>query len=394
MGTQMDTQKIKEQLEIIAGNRLFNKSPRYINLITFLVEEALKGNDLKENVIGVEVFGEDYTSAKNDGLVRVYMYNLRKKLKTYYLEDGKDAPIVFVLEKGSYQIKFVDKADIKEQTNETVETPKPLKPKNKTYLISAIVLIIGVAIIGYYFSTKEKVYLWDSFFAPKASNICILADQVILHKKGSNSGELITNPEVNSTKEFINHIEKHAIDSLEKLGYTMYTKAIPHSVYKLSRWFFKHKAEFTSLAESEFRYEETKRNNILYIGQQKTMSVSKELFLRNSKVFKTEKNYFVSNKNGNKNVYRAGFGYNDVVYEYAMVSFMPLNNGNRAIYIVSNHDIGTMALVNNFTDPQFLKDFYKRLPAEGTFFNALFKVEGVERTDVDCELVELEIVQK
>ena len=41
----------------------------------------------------------------------------------------------------------------------------------------------------------------------------------------------------------------------------------------------------------------------------------------------------------------------------------------------------------------YLKSFYKKLPSEASYFNALFKVEGVERTDATCELVELEIIE-
>ena len=50
MEHEIDTNNIKEHLTTITNHRLFNKSPRIVNLITFLVEQSLKGNNLKESV--------------------------------------------------------------------------------------------------------------------------------------------------------------------------------------------------------------------------------------------------------------------------------------------------------------------------------------------------------
>ncbi|WP_066631683.1 hypothetical protein [Labilibacter marinus] len=398
MNQEIDAKKIKEQLVRITENRLFNKSPRYVNLISFLVEESLKGNNLKEDVIGTEVFHDNYTAAKNDGLVRVYMYNLRKKLNTYYSDEGKLDDIKFVLNKGSYKIGFIENKGIKEPITNERSIKKQI---NKKSLALILTIIVATAAITYYYTTKEKLYLWESFFTKDVSNVCVLADQVVLSKKGGNPGEFLIHGEINSSEDFISYIKKNDIDTLQKKGYTYFTKSITHSIYNLSRWFFQHNAEFLRISESEFRYEETKRNNIVYIGQHKTMSVSKEVFLRDSKVFQVEANdnrthlatHFTTIKEGQKKHYRARFN-NSISSEYAMVSFMPLNENNKALYFVSNNDIGTMAVVDSFIDPDFLEQFYKKMPSPDSYFNALFKVEGIGRTDVNCELVELEVMER
>ncbi|MFI3248582.1 MAG: hypothetical protein R3Y39_05575 [Rikenellaceae bacterium] len=78
--------------------------------------------------------------------------------------------------------------------------------------------------------------------------------------------------------------------------------------------------------------------------------------------------------------------------EYAIVSYVRLNSSTNALYFTSNHDIGTMATLNSFTDIDFLKEFYKQLPSTDSYFNALFRVEGIGRTDITCTLIELEIL--
>lgn len=60
---------------------------------------------------------------------------------------------------------------------------------------------------------------------------------------------------------------------------------------------------------------------------------------------------------------------------------------------MSNYDIGVMATLRNLTNKVWLKEFYKKLPSKKNNFNALFKVSGIHRTDVSCELLELEVIE-
>ncbi|MFI3320300.1 MAG: hypothetical protein SNH01_05220 [Rikenellaceae bacterium] len=63
-----------------------------------------------------------------------------------------------------------------------------------------------------------------------------------------------------------------------------------------------------------------------------------------------------------------------------------------ALYFVSNHDMGTIATVEKFTNREFLREFFSTIP-KGEHFNALFKVTGLGRTDSSCELTEIKIIE-
>jgi len=69
---------------------------------------------------------------------------------------------------------------------------------------------------------------------------------------------------------------------------------------------------------------------------------------------------------------------------------MKLDNNKKALFIASNHDIGVVSLCKKLTNKQQLKEFYTHLPDSITYFNALFKVSGMDRTDVSCELIQIE----
>lgn len=390
MDNDFNTNDIRTSLNKICSSSQFVKSSRYIQLLTFLTEEALKGNHLKEQIIGAELFKKNYDAIKDDGKVRVYMFNLRKKLSEYYKKEGKEDAILFELKKGKYDISFKNKINNNEEENQQiVKKSKVLSNRNK---ISIALILIGSLFSIFYFDlfSNDGKYCWQPFLSKNATNTIILADQVVMHKINGVTGELYTHKEINSAEDFINFTKKKRKDSLALSSYTFFTKAIPYSLLELSKFFTKHNSDLTPQKESEFKYDIIKRGNIIYLGQPKTMSLSKEIFLKNSRIFSYDE-FFSSKKDGETITYKPKYGDN-IRMEYAMVSYTILENGNSALYFASNHDIGVMATVSYFTNLDKLKELYQKLPTKKSHFNALFKVEGLNRTDVNCELVALEII--
>ncbi|MEM6641410.1 MAG: hypothetical protein AAF616_00410 [Bacteroidota bacterium] len=384
-GKELENSQVDFYLDKIRSDKSFSKSSRYGDLLTYLVEQAKAGHQLKEQTIGLSLFTENYKDGTSDGTVRVYMYNLRKKLVAYYKNRGADDKIIFSLKKGSYDLLIHAKGKdrVKNPTSKKVIVPLVL-------LACVMIAILGIQLASD--NNTNNTYCWNPFFKLNAINTCIMADQVILTRIGDDIGKLQTLKEVNSKNDFLAFKKQNPQDSLELTDYTFFSKSIPYSINQLSRWFTEHKQHFTTIPESEFNYQNTKRDNLLYIGQFKTMSVSKEVFLRNSKEFSAGYSHFIHMKNGDTTIYQTTFD-KGVKAEYAMVSFMPLGNKNYALYFVSNHDIGTMGTVNQFTNPDFLETFYEQLPSTNSYFNALFKVEGINRSDISCELVKLEIIE-
>ncbi|HUI76570.1 MAG TPA: hypothetical protein VLY24_01610 [Bryobacteraceae bacterium] len=73
--------------------------------LRFAVEQTLegKGDELKEYLIGVEVFDRKGSyDPRVDPIVRVEARRLRSKLKAYYEGDGRDDPVIFEFNTGSY----------------------------------------------------------------------------------------------------------------------------------------------------------------------------------------------------------------------------------------------------------------------------------------------------
>jgi TolB-like protein/Flp pilus assembly protein TadD len=102
--TELDV-KARQQLARILASRTFHQADRLKRFIGFIVEETLsgRGNQLKEFLLGIEVFGKDARfDPRTDPIVRVQARRLRARLSRYYSEEGQDDEILIELHKGGY----------------------------------------------------------------------------------------------------------------------------------------------------------------------------------------------------------------------------------------------------------------------------------------------------
>lgn len=93
----------------IISSKSFGQSNTYANLLLFLVASTLEEDIPKETTIASEILGKPNFDPSQSTLVRVYIYNLRKKLSKYYSKEGKEDKIIVQIPKGSYEVRFVEK---------------------------------------------------------------------------------------------------------------------------------------------------------------------------------------------------------------------------------------------------------------------------------------------
>jgi Flp pilus assembly protein TadD len=96
---------VRAELERVLKSHGFARNDRLSSFLAFVVQRHLEGRDkeLKESVIGVEVFGRkpDY-NPKDDPVVRTEARRLRARLDEYYAESGAADGLKIELPKGGY----------------------------------------------------------------------------------------------------------------------------------------------------------------------------------------------------------------------------------------------------------------------------------------------------
>jgi len=97
----------REQIERITNSSVLRNGPVLQRLLSYLGERTLDGAEVKESVIGVEVFGRDCAyDPKIDTIVRVQVHRLRAKLKDYYETQGTNDPLIIDIPRGGYHLIF------------------------------------------------------------------------------------------------------------------------------------------------------------------------------------------------------------------------------------------------------------------------------------------------
>ena len=104
-----DGQTPRDELERVLSSACFARSVRVSKLLRYLVERQIEGkeDELKESIIGVEVFGRTPAyDPKLDSTVRSEAVRLRARLSRYYATEGSRNPLVIELPKGGYVPRF------------------------------------------------------------------------------------------------------------------------------------------------------------------------------------------------------------------------------------------------------------------------------------------------
>ena len=82
---------VRQQLSRVLASKTFSQVERLKRFIGFIVGETVsgRGGELKEYVIGVQVFGKEPSfDPRTDPIVRVQARRLRTRLARYYRDEG------------------------------------------------------------------------------------------------------------------------------------------------------------------------------------------------------------------------------------------------------------------------------------------------------------------
>lgn len=102
---EINAERVNRQVELVLDSKHFRQARSLEKFLRYVVTKKLAGeeSELKELTIGLEVFhrGADYDPRK-DAVVRVQANVLRKRLASYYDEEGNLDEIVIEMPKGHY----------------------------------------------------------------------------------------------------------------------------------------------------------------------------------------------------------------------------------------------------------------------------------------------------
>jgi TolB-like protein/Flp pilus assembly protein TadD len=106
---EIPAEMLEKHLERVLASPGFARNERLSRFLRFIAQEERngRGSELKESLIGVEVFGrKPGFDPKQDSTVRSEAAKLRARLAEYYDSEGKDDALIIELPKGGYVPRF------------------------------------------------------------------------------------------------------------------------------------------------------------------------------------------------------------------------------------------------------------------------------------------------
>jgi tetratricopeptide (TPR) repeat protein len=145
-----NAEAVRPQLEDILKSPGFARNPRLSRFLRFVIQLHLEGrdNELKESVIGIEVFGRkpDY-NPKDDPIVRTEARRLRERLEKYYDSGVADVGVadrwMIELPKGGYVPALRRIADPADTTASSPSRFERWHPAAVALAVMAIVLAVA-----------------------------------------------------------------------------------------------------------------------------------------------------------------------------------------------------------------------------------------------------------
>src|SRR5262245_66483344 len=104
-----EASEVNQTLERVLNSRYFVHAHKKRQFLSLICDFYLKGraHELNEYVLAYDVFGRDSNyNPSADPMVRVVAHEIRKKLESYYQNEGAKDEIRMVLQAGSYMRFF------------------------------------------------------------------------------------------------------------------------------------------------------------------------------------------------------------------------------------------------------------------------------------------------
>ena len=379
--------EMRDQLTRILQSPHFSKAKKKSRFLEFVCEQALQGNadKLNEYVIGVDIYerGADF-NPQDDAIVRVQAHEIRKALKDYYNEDGREDLWRIDLPAGAYVPVFTKLSKAQPASSESKPPPTTLRGViSRNWLVMALslacVLFAGLFVrerLTLRHSGPEPTglpeaaaWFWQPFLPPAEPPLVVIPVHPLLraaHEGDSPAttatGHVIAKEEL---PEFRDTIHFRELKEFRFIGNTTDFTAVGETLGLLNLFelFARAGQKMRLNAGRLVDFESIKRGNAVLLGGNQSWS---------GRIFLYPEGFefhagVISNKTpraGEQPVYKPEFDpvTNSLRRDYALVLMLPNDRKDQRILLVYGiYTQGSQAAIEYITNTERLAELRKTL---------------------------------
>lgn len=377
-----NSKHINHVLSRLLESNAFSKSPVNKELLKYLVQVSLRGENPKEYQIAAEVFGRKIGEEKEIN-VRAYMLNLRKKLHEYYDREGRGDELIFELPKGEYQVRF--RYSVPGIIRKKIDAASPW-----LFMFSVTLVIAAILLVRYNSSAYTRISLWKPLLAGKHPVLLVLGDHYFFRSRIA-TGKIATvrDNQVNSDADFEEFLSHNPTAEAGKSDLTYINNQAPIGLFHIMK-ILGGRPDIKMDYSSRLRMDEFRGQHVIFVGSFKTLKILAPA------VEKMGLKYDIANslleyKTADSLLHFDNRSDGYLNYEYAGLIRFITNDGRNILFLLCDNDIGNIALVRYLTDPSRIKNFDKVIKNKKMMnFKSIFEVKGQYRTDFKIRLIRLD----
>lgn len=403
MQTRDPDQSLKNIVEKIKRSGALGRSPAYKKLLDYLMQITESGLVCSEMTVAIEVFnkGDDF-DVTSDSTVRVYVYNLRQKLKTYYEGAGSRDLVRLSIPKGAYRLA-IDQIEI--ESGSTGFSGR-FKPRLALLSVISLVAICSAMLTSIFVSdqSREPVFseqqqqFWGALLADNKPLMIVIGDYYIFGEKTQSEEirlvrEFNINSESDLRREF-NEQGDQPINNAEfsndrfDLGLTYLPRGSAYAISQL-QGVLQHMGKTPRIAMmSEFSAEDLRSNHVIYIGYISGLGVLENYTFSTSR-FDVGYSYDQLSDIETGETYISNFidAKDDRNFvDYGLISGFSVAEGNQILILAGTRDAGLMEMSELATDPNILDRLQLDVSGNQAFMS-LFEVYGFNLTNISGHLI-------
>jgi len=404
-----DPKILHEIVEHINASGALGRSKVYAKLLTYLLEKALLGAKPKEIEIAMDVLGRDAGfDVSKDSLVRVYVYQLRKKLDKYYREYPDFHAYRLSIPKGQYVITLRTLGG-----KQSFKTEKPSLSTKDRYTSSnwvlgvmAVLLMANLAlaltqqqsgVLPARVKVAANLAPWNELLNDDLPILIVMGDYYIFGElnDSGNVRRMVRDFNINSPEDlnnlFLSNTQSRSQYLDLNLNYMPEGSAM--ALANIVPVLQKEGKRVSVSMMSRLSTADLKSSHIIYIGYISGLDKLRNLVFAASNL-QIGRTYdeLVNRKTGI--IYSSDAGLpqqNEPFRDYGLFATFPGTSANQVVIIAGTRDAGLMHTAQAATTGASLNLISETLLAIGNespaSFEALFEVFGFDRLDFDANLV-------
>jgi hypothetical protein len=416
--------EVRQTLEKVLNSKYFVHAHKKRQFLSLICDFYIKGRaqELNEYVLAYDVFGRDNNyNPSADPMVRVVAHEIRKKLESYYQNEGANDEIRMDLPAGSYQPFFHRR--IPPEISEMVESETTVAPKIEptprvfplkvvTIILSAVVIVLAVIAIMLAVTnralrqksvasrnTAQYGTVWDNILKNSSAPVVVLGNPPVIRISNPHEPDLARKDSVTLSLEAMKTLRGRMMTNPQTLigeskssnpdlrivisnnSHTGLGEAI--GLHYLTNFFRGMEKEIILKQSRTLSAEDLKNRNVIMLGGAWVNEWSGKLPDEEDFVYSV--NATIVNRNpqtGEEREYVPQFEERngDLMTDYALITVKPnLTAANKVMVLSGIYSPGTEAAVEFTTDRNHLDLLNQRLNDANIsgHFQVLLKV-GVE----------------